>query len=349
MIWLKNLIYKLIDFGDKLFENNKYYHWYVSSKICSRGTRKGLEDFWYHRTEPKDATAIRQYDSCVISIFDGGLDRGGLADRLRGIISAYSIAREKGLQYRIYFQYPFPLEEYWIPNSYDWRIDEEDICRDANNVKIVTQIVVMNSEYHTAKQRQYLRHHIKPSVQQIHVYTNADFSYQLDFATMFHELFQPSPRLQNAINREKAIIGGKYISVSCRFRNLLEDFNETCPVEHPLSEERKREVLDKIERVVMELKDENPGCKVLMNSDSVTFLGHYKTLDYAYVIPGNVTHIDAKDDEYSYEKFEKTFLDFMMISYAERVYLIKSEEMMNSGFPYAAARAGKKKFEEIII
>lgn len=77
MIWLKNLIYKLIDFGDKLFENNKYYHWYVSSKICSRGTRKGLEDFWYHRTEPKDATAIRQYDSCVISIFDGGLDRGG--------------------------------------------------------------------------------------------------------------------------------------------------------------------------------------------------------------------------------------------------------------------------------
>ena len=60
-------------------------------------------------------------------------------------------------------------------------------------------------------------------------------------------------------------------------------------------------------------------------------------------IPGTISHI-GNDTHHTYEYYEKTFLDFFVISGAQEVYLLRSSMMHNSGFPYAAARVGEKPY-----
>jgi hypothetical protein len=62
------------------------------------------------------------------------------------------------------------------------------------------------------------------------------------------------------------------------------------------------------------------------------------------VIPGNVSHIGNDTVRY-YQYYEKTFLDFYIISQAQRVFLLRAKSMHNSGFPYAAARVGKRPYK----
>ena len=48
----------------------------------------------------------------VICMFDGRMHHGGLADRLRGIISTDYVCKQKGYDFRIYFVHPFCLEDF---------------------------------------------------------------------------------------------------------------------------------------------------------------------------------------------------------------------------------------------
>ena len=95
------------------------------------------------------------------------------------------------------------------------------------------------------------------------------------------------------------------------------------------------------------LHDRYPGKHILVNSDSTTFLQTAAKLDYVYVIPGNITHIDGKNDTDEYNAYEKTFLDFFMIANAERIYLLRTGQMYNSGYPFAASKIYNRPFEKI--
>lgn len=53
---------------------------------------------------------------------------GGLADRLKGMVSVYKACAETGRPFRISHTIPFELEQYLQPNVYDWRINSSDIC-----------------------------------------------------------------------------------------------------------------------------------------------------------------------------------------------------------------------------
>lgn len=259
------------------------------------------------------------------------------------------IAKTKGLQFKLYFNHPFPLEDFFIPNLHDWRIDTKQICRDYKKVDVIVLDNTQDSYYQIKKQKRYLEKMIKVNGKQKHVYTNSSFSYGLDYSGLFNELFRPSERLQKGIDKQLSLISSRYISVSCRFLDLLGDFNETYGYGQALSERERESLLQNIDNVIEKLHSENPDKKILVNSDSVTFLNKYKGRDFAYVIEGNVTHIDAKQGDYAYENYEKTFLDFMMIANAEKIYLIKSDLMFKSGYPYAASKIYKKEFEIIEI
>ena len=98
---------------------------------------------------------------------------------------------------------------------------------------------------------------------------------------------------------------------------------------------------------IEELHNQFPSYRILVNSDSETFLKRLSKFSYVYVIPGVITHIDAKQDVDSYEMYEKTFLDFFMIAGAERIYLLKTCKMFNSGYPLAASKLYNKPYEII--
>ena len=75
----------------------------------------------------------------TIFIVDGRLNHGGLSDRFNGIISTYAICKVYNLPFRIKWEYPFILQDYLVPNKYDWVIkkDERFVLNKTSNIVIV--------------------------------------------------------------------------------------------------------------------------------------------------------------------------------------------------------------------
>lgn len=63
----------------------------------------------------------------IVCIYDGKIKSGGLADRLRGIISVYEICKEQNLDFKIVFTNPFKLSNFLVPNETDWKIKEREL------------------------------------------------------------------------------------------------------------------------------------------------------------------------------------------------------------------------------
>ena len=69
-----------------------------------------------------DAAPSASKGKMVVVMYDGKCNHGGLADRLRGAIYFYALCRETDRRFRLNFIFPFKLETYLIPNTYDWRL-----------------------------------------------------------------------------------------------------------------------------------------------------------------------------------------------------------------------------------
>ena len=79
---------------------------------------------YYTTTAPRATNARKQ----IICMYDGRMDHGGIADRLRGVVSSYDVAKKMGYDFRIFFDHPFRLEDYLVPAKVDWRITKEELC-----------------------------------------------------------------------------------------------------------------------------------------------------------------------------------------------------------------------------
>lgn len=271
---------------------------------------------------------------------------GGLVDRLRGAVSVYAAASQTGRAFRIFFTHPFPLADYLEPNSYDWRITKDELSLAPSQTRIVISDSQTGAHWERRQQEQMMVEAMKGSAdRQLHFYTNALFCYDLDFRQLFHELFKPSDRLSAHIEKVKSSIGGDYIAVSARFMHLLGDFNEAVESEE-LGVAEKDLLLQNCLKALASLHRKYEDKRIVVCSDSITFLQLAQKEDYVYTIPGIISHI-ANDQKRSYSYYEKTFLDFFVISDAVKVFLLKADRMHNSGFPYAAALMGGRPYEII--
>ena len=98
---------------------------------------------------------------------------------------------------------------------------------------------------------------------------------------------------------------------------------------------------------IMLIHDRYPDKKILINSDSTRFIKACSELEYTYSIPGNITHIAAiQSNEYygNYERYEKTFLDFMVMANSEKIFLLKGNNMRESGYSFAASKIYNREF-----
>lgn len=328
----------------KIFLSKEQRYWINAKKLNSE-FRKGKLISLCNYISDSPIKPLSQ--KRVVCIFDGKTKNGGLADRLRGIVSVYEVCKEQNLDFKILFTSPFNLSEFLVPNKVDWRINEDDLNYNTNIAALCYIDTLTGSEYEAKKQREWFCKEFKKKHIEFHVRTNAIFSYNGDFSTLFNELFKPSPRLRSSIEKQKAQLGTDYISTSFRFMNLLGDFNETFELHNKITKKEQSELIIKNIEQLRLLHDKYPSKRILVNSDSTTFLQTAAKLDYVYVIPGNVTHIDGKNNNNEYEAYEKTFLDFFMIANAERIYLLRTGQMYNSGYPFAASKTYNKPFEFI--
>lgn len=324
----------------KLCANTKIYQWH-----CGMNREKHN----LHRFKSIHYTLNEEHkNNYIINIFTENQGQGwsgGLCDRLRGIIGTYFVCKAKNLPFRLFYRVPFLMEEFLEPNQYDWHIEENEVCfsQDTNLVSIHS---FRNGVFFGQREKKFLFKKIKPSAKQTHVYTNTQFIYQENLQKYFWELFKPSERLQNRIDWESQKIACPYISITCRFLTLIGDFNDPCYI-GKLTEKEIDEYFLKLKNKITQIYQEEKGktqgeLKVLVTSDSTTFLQFISNLPFVYTIQGRLSHVDAGQGECCYENYEKSFLDLFMISRAQKVFLLVTGKMFQSGFPQFAARIGGK-------
>lgn len=287
---------------------------------------------------------VSNCDNAVIFTCNGYIWHGGLADRLKGIVAVYDWCKHNNRQFQINFCEPFTLQDYLIPNSYNWL----QSLVSYNKKQAEPRICLM--EPRTCNRREVLENqnelleswmgkNLADKSLQLHVYTNM-YRSDVDFSKCFSELFRPCERLQKEIMHHKQQIGGKYISISFRFTTLLGDFTDCTG--SPLPKQERDMLIRKSLDVITDIASQSAKHdKILVTADSKTFLKEAVKLDNLYVIPGKVGHIDYDHGD---DVNMKTFLDFLMIADAEAVYLAKGPGMYNSAFAKTAALVNDRPF-----
>ncbi len=328
----------------------KYKPSLLKEKLMQRRNPEGYADKYIRkREEQKTGDAIKSlyeqgepkedYQPYVISMFCGNAPSGGLVDRLRGAVSTYQECVATGRSFKLHFTHPFLLSDYLVPNTYDWTISNDAITFSLAQAKPLIACSVYDSSQERQTHRQQIRQALSNSKdKQVHVYTNAAFCYDNDFAQSFLELFKPSTRLQQHIDKTKTEIGGSYITISARFCNSLDDFNEEVYSE-PLPVAERRQLIDSCIAQMQGIKAKHPNERLVICSDSTTFIEEARKHFDIFTTPGTISHI-GNDDVHDYDYYERTFLDSYVIAGASDAYLLKGPHMMKSGFPYAAALVG---------
>lgn len=278
-------------------------------------------------------------NKCCVAMFDGTVNQGGLCDRLWGAVSVYNYCKRNDIPYKLNFVQPFHLLDYLEPNLTDWRIGINEI---SYNKDEAVPIVVKCLGYGREDDLSVIGN---CDEKQVHVYTNAH-SYKKEFGEKFNELFRPAKILQQAIDDVIAKEGDEYVSISFRFVRLFGDFEDIAWPVLPDDESREnmiRRGLQAIEKV----KSLHPGMKVLVTTDSQTFLERARDVDNVFVVEGEIRHVDFSNGDTGDLVHLKTFLDLMLISKAKHVYLGVNNQVYKSTFAKTAAQIGSKPFDTI--
>ena len=313
-----------------------------------------IKDIWVRETgmiircyHEKQSDISLANDAYVFMV-DGRIPHGGMFDRLKGLITVYAIAKSQNISFYIHFTYPFRLEKYLYPNSYDWRIRDEDMIYHYPESRPVIAYGEINHPQRLLKKRK----------GQVHFYygynsltvVNAHFHTHYDWGELYRELFRPTPYLQQYIDHYLQEVGTDYFVVHTRFMNLLGDKVETA-INPELSDNGKAELIHRILQEIRHLmkSDDLQQSRLMLASDSMTFI-HYalKEIPEAYVVPGKVKHIDTAGETDDSENV-KLFTDYYLIAHAKSVYNIVTEGMWPSAFPEYAAKIGGKPFQLIML
>ena len=270
----------------------------------------------------------------------------GLADRLRGVTSVYKVCKEMGLPFKIYFKIP-NLIDYLEPNEYDWRIAENEISYDTKKVypcTVLTFHANLNDKLQSFAQKSILKHFIRKNYQQIHVHTNMVAS-EREYGELFKELFKPTPLLQEQLDYHLPQLGGEnsFFAMVYRFRRLLGDLKDGGEI---LLEREREDYLQQAIRCVEREHEKRPNEKILVTSDSKTFISRIQVLPYVYTLPGEVVHMGVTTDA-DKVTYLKSFLDYYMLSFANTVISVRDKKMYHSGFALRAAMLGNAEYKEV--
>lgn len=289
-----------------------------------------------------DAPPARNERKMVVYMADGIRRHGGIADRLRGMVTLYEYCRDNGLDFRINFTSPFNLERYLVPNAYDWRLRRGELSMNS----ATSRPFYMDTRDDTGPredrfQRKIMRHYFSRTFKQAHVYT-IFYCGEHRFAELFGELFRPAEAVAREVEKAKAALGEGYISVSTRFLELLGDFKEPRRERETLPEPEQEALIAKCIAQIERLHQQH-GVNILVTSDSGKFLERARELPYCHVIDGEVAHIDVAGDNRDAADL-KTFVDFFAIAGASRSFLLVSGGMYRSNFSKRAAQATGHEF-----
>lgn len=150
--------------------------------------------------------------------------------------------------------------------------------------------------------------------------------------------------MQTAIDEQRAKLPQRYVVFAFRFLELLGDFKDC--MTSPLDKQSKEKLITKCLNKIQELHDSLfVDRQIVVTADSKTFVQRaQETFGYVHTIPGEVGHIDYTEKQ-DVDIHLKAFLDMYLISYADEVVLLATDEMYDkSGFAMRGAKMGNKNF-----
>lgn len=314
-----------------------------NENVCRLQSR--LKYFLSFKNEYKKLpnTNIIKNKKKVIFFIDGKTIHGGLSDRLRGLFSTYYYCLKKKFVFKVFWTYPFNLQDYLEPNKVNWLIETTDISYNKNDIafRFFNSYSLMNNN-----EKSFFKI-MNTKKYEIHVYSNVTLHEEM-YHVFFNDLFKPSKTLTDALQYNMGKIGGKYISITFRFIGILGDFKDT-NVHKELGTGEKEKYINKCLNIISQLKTKHSNVpKILVTSDSRVFLERVLLLPYVYVIPGTVVHMDNVNKNMKQNDL-KAFLDMLMISKAECCYSYSYGKMFkDSKFAKTSALIGNRRFIEII-
>lgn len=306
-----------------------YYYRKIRRFLINKLKLRKLKKY-YSKENPKKAA---NHDQMLVYMCDGRIHHGGLADRLSGLVSVYDYCKENDKEFKANFIFPYKLQDILEPNLYDWTIDEDELSYNSaeSEPKYITY------KFSIPDQQKYARKELNSGKRQLHVYTNMKYNYPTNFKYSFRELFKPSRLLQKAIDAEKAKLPKGYVSVTFRFQQLLGDLKEgNFP---KISDEAEKEMLinrclefvERVHKLHPELE------KILVTSDSTTFLDRASKFPYVHIIAGKIVHMDFDGYNSGVDVHLKSFVDLFMIAGARKVYNVVMPPLYKTSFPYVAS------------
>lgn len=278
----------------------------------------------------------KRADNTFVQIIDGSIYHGGIADRINSIITAYGVAKAVGSDYKLLHTSPFRMEDYLIPNKHNWIADNVSFNLWQTKVFWFRRLAFKKPiRYNHSKQyHAYFHTNALESLNKI-------YNTQYTHSELFNELFTATPHLQNEIDRHTNQLPKDYESVVFRFQNLLGDYHEGgCKA---YSNEKQEELI----ALCLNYLSSRNNRKLLITSDSTTFLKRASKLENIYIIDGERVHMQYNKG--SFESNEKPFLDMFMLSKSSKITLIVARDMYKSGFPMLASLIGKNTFEIISV
>lgn len=302
----------------------------------------GLQEFAmrikYHKCKSESGKT-----AMLISTIDTRRKTQGLADRLKGIVSIYALSKATNTPFRCLFTHPFQLNDFLKPNKVNWLPTNEELSNSISGVR-----------YKILRKQPKMNRLLKllPLKHQVRVYANLDYldeinalykqSYRWD--ELFHELFKPSAQLSEQIEQHKNTIGTNFIACAFRFQSLLGDFNE---YNQPALTDDEQNELIWANIKALEAVIEKEKMPALITSDSKRFLKIAKKLDNVFTLRGKIIHLDCNSEEAD-DTYLKVFVDFFMISEAQKVFSIGTKRMYPSEYPLYASKINNKPFERIL-
>lgn len=281
----------------------------------------------------------------LVSVVDGRRKTKGLTDRFKGIVSVYALAKSQGVPFRCIFNHPMELTDFLVPNAYDWIPKPGELSESVWDARFR----IMSKQPPLSRLT-----NLFPLKKQVYIYAKVDYLEKINrkynkhyqWGELFNELFKPTNILEDRLRLHLSQIGNdRYVACVFRFQALLGDFKEY----HfkPLPEVEQRQLIEKNKQALRQIT-EHSDVPVLVTSDSSTFLTEVGGLANVYTIPGKVVHIDNVEREGN-EVYLKSFVDFLMLSRAQRIYSIGTAIMYRTDFPAYAAKINNIPFERIVV
>ncbi len=329
---LTNFIYKKYC---KLRDYNKYFCWLRLFLASYKLKRK------YYSNKNESA---RNDKKLIIYMCDGRDSiRSGFADKFRGAISMYQIAKQMGYDYKIHFTVPFDLSNVLIPNKVDWVIDNKDISYNYND-SIVYDLQMIYWSGIKERVNVILPKLFSKPYKQIHIYTADFFSQELGtYSQLFNELFKLNPCFEADLQCHLDVLGADYISVATRFGLTMGDFRDGCG--KIISQREQISLLSNLRMQIEKIHIQFPDRKILITSDSQRFINYIREeLNYTYSQRSDIIHTrDVTSNDFKLVK--NTMIDFFLISKANHIIQLKSKEMYKGTFSESASYINNTLYE----